>query len=252
MIIFAAVAVIFAVGYGVSEYWPDQNQDKQVHKPVRKVSYHITALGDSLTEGVGDQKNSGYAGLAVHALRNEKNVQKVTLANFGHKGDTSTDLLKVLKRPDVQMKIRQSNLIFMTIGGNDLVQVLKANFMDLKTSDFTVRQRIFSSHLNQIFTEIRRLNPSARIYYFGLYNPFEDYLGNANRDFVPILDHWNANNEKIAKRYNRVSFIPTADIFKGKGDSLLYEDHFHPNKKGYTLMAGRLLKLIKQDRPGQT
>ncbi|RYM05676.1 GDSL family lipase [Sporolactobacillus sp. THM7-7] len=248
MLVFAAAIV--AGGYGLLKYWPD-HEENVPQKTVQEQSYRITALGDSLTEGVGDAKEGGYTGITERLLTEQKSVAKVTLDNFGHRGDMSQDLLNVLKRPEVRESIRESDMIFLTIGGNDLFSVLRKHFMNLTVSDFTAEQRVFTKNLNRIFTDIRKLNPSARIYYFGLYNPFEDYLDEANRDFVPILNRWNENSASTAEKFKSIVFIPTADIFKGKGDTLLYEDHFHPNRKGYHLFAKRLLHQVdKNESPG--
>ncbi|WP_241654609.1 SGNH/GDSL hydrolase family protein [Sporolactobacillus shoreae] len=211
-------------------------------------SYRIVALGDSLTQGVGDPKNHGYVGMTADALKKQKNVKQVSFEDLGHLGDTSADLLNVLKKPQARETIRHSNTIFLTIGGNDIVHVLKNHFMDLSTSDFNAEQKVFSAHLETVFSEIRKLNPDAPIYYFGLYNPFEDYLGTANKDFVPILNSWNANSKKIASRYRNTTFIPTFDIFKGRGSTLLYADHFHPNEKGYSQLSSRLMTAIRKNQ----
>lgn len=242
--IIAVLAILLAGSLAIYHYWPAE--PKQKHHPIVTYSYRIVALGDSLTQGVGDEKNHGYVGMTSAALQRRKDVKKVSVDDLGHLGDTSTDLLNVLKRPQARQSIRQANTIFLTIGGNDLVRVLRSHFMDLSTSDFASQQKIFSAHLEQVFSELRKLNPNAPIYYFGLYNPFEDYLGKANRDFVPILNRWNANSKKIAGQYRKIIFIPTADIFKGTGSTLLYEDHFHPNAKGYQKLSARLLTAINR------
>ncbi|MDD9149536.1 MULTISPECIES: SGNH/GDSL hydrolase family protein [unclassified Sporolactobacillus] len=239
------LALISIGSYGIYRYTGQRTAPQ--HKKTQMLSYRITALGDSLTQGVGSGTSNGYVGLAAASLKSQKNVKSVSFKDFGHIGDTSGDLLKVLKRPDVKENIRQSNTIFLTIGGNDLVRVLRDHFMDLQTRDFLARQKTFSANLNEIFTEIRQLNPSAPIFFFGLYNPFESYLGSANRDFVPILNQWNNNSRTIAGKFHRIFFIPTFDIFHGKGQSLLYEDHFHPNKEGYIKLSSRLLQFMKKD-----
>lgn len=228
-------------------YVQNQQAGQLQHKKPQMQSFRITALGDSLTEGVGSETSKGYVGMTAASLKRQKNVKYVSFKDFGHRGDTSADLLNVLKRPEVRQNIRQSNMIFLTIGGNDLVRVLKNHFMDLRTSDFSSQQKLFSSNLNRIFSEVRQLNPSASLFFFGLYNPFEDYLGSANQDFVPILNRWNKNSRTVASKFGHVTFIPTSDIFQGQGQSLLYEDHFHPNKEGYTKLTARLLQSIKQN-----
>jgi lysophospholipase L1-like esterase len=245
--ILAILAAIFVVYF---VFWHTGRDTAPQIKP-KPINYKIVALGDSLTEGVGDLDNQGYVGITTKALRKEKNVKSVSMQDFGHRGDTSEDLLKKLKQQKVSDSIKSANTVFLTIGGNDIVHVFKQNFLDLHASDFKKRQKIFSSNLNKIFSEIRELNPDAHIYYFGLYNPFEDYLGKANKDFVPILNQWNANSKRISAKFTPISFVPTSDLFKDKTDSLLYDDHFHPNKKGYLKMSDRLLHYINESKAAE-
>ncbi|MFT8316980.1 MAG: SGNH/GDSL hydrolase family protein [Sporolactobacillus sp.] len=237
--------LLLAAGYFFFHF---QSEPKQpAAKKNINYTYHIVALGDSLTQGVGDPKDQGYVGLTAKGLKKEKQVRSVTVVNYGHMGDTTADLLNVVSRKNVQHSLRQSNTIFLTIGGNDIVEVLRAHFMDLHASDFTQEQKTYAANLSHILAKVRSLNPRATIYFFGLYNPFEDYFGKANKDFTPVLDRWNLQSKQISKKY-RVQFMPTAAIFKGKGDSLFYTDHFHPNKNGYEDMSALLLRTIQENR----
>jgi lysophospholipase L1-like esterase len=249
-VVISILAILAAIIVAFLVFWHIGKNTSPKIKP-KPINYKIVALGDSLTEGVGDLDNQGYVGITTKTLRKEKNVKNVSMQDFGHRGDTSEDLLKKLKQQKVSDSIKAANTVFLTIGGNDIVHVFKQNFLDLHASDFTKRQKIFSSNLNKIFSEIRELNPDAHIYYFGLYNPFEDYLGKANKDFVPILDQWNANSKRISAKFTPISFVPTSDLFKDKTDSLLYDDHFHPNKKGYLKMSDRLLHYINKRKTSE-
>lgn len=241
------LVLILAASLAIYHFRPQQKTQLPQAKLIT-YNYRIVALGDSLTEGVGNEKRHGYVGITAAALKKQKNVKQVSYKDLGHRGDTSADLLNVLKKPETRQSVSRANTIFLTIGGNDLVHVLRNHFMNLTASDFSSEQKKFSVNLQQIFTDIRKLNPHASVYYFGLYNPFEDYLGQANKDFVPILNHWNANSKKIASHYTGIHFIPTYDIFRGKVNTLLYDDHFHPNSEGYQLLSTRLVTAMKQYR----
>jgi lysophospholipase L1-like esterase len=222
----------------------EQNHEPEAHP--QRVTYRITALGDSLTEGVGDEQGRGYAGITAETLKKRKDTREVTVANFSHRGDTSENLRNVLKRPDVRNSIGRSTTVFVTIGGNDLAGVFRQHFLNLKVSDFQERQKIYEGNLKAILDEIRAINSHADVFVIGLYNPFEDYLGQANTDFKPILDDWNEAIERIVRSYEHTRFVPTADLFEGKANRLLYEDHFHPNEEGYALIANRLVRFIDE------
>ncbi|MFT8311233.1 MAG: SGNH/GDSL hydrolase family protein [Sporolactobacillus sp.] len=243
-VIYSAIALLAVIAVSILIFLHFGKSAAPKKEP-KLLNYKIVALGDSLTEGVGDLENQGYVGATYKALKVKKNVKNVSIRDLGHRGDTSSDLLKKLQQPKFIESIKESNTVFLTIGGNDIVAVLHQHFLDLHQSDFTKRRKVFSSNLNKILSEIRGLNPKAHIYFFGLYNPFEDYLGKANKDFVPILNEWNTNSKRISESYAPISFVPTSDLFQGKTDSLLYDDHFHPNKEGYAKMSHRLLQYIK-------
>ncbi|TCP27037.1 lysophospholipase L1-like esterase [Scopulibacillus darangshiensis] len=213
---------------------------------IKQVPVHIVGLGDSLTKGVGDLDNQGYVGDVASRLKKMDAISKVKIDDFGVRGDTSEDLLKVLDRDDVKKQIKTADYIFLTIGGNDLVNVLKKNFLNLKLDDFKKRKASFESNLNDIILKIRKQNPNATIYYFGLYNPFENYVDGLDDKFSSIINQWNQTSESILAIYRHTVFIPTADIFHGQTDHLLYNDHFHPNEKGYKLLAQRLFSYIQK------
>ncbi len=214
--------------------------------PPKQMPLNITGIGDSLTKGVGDIDQQGYAGLTSQKLKTMSSVSNVTFSDYGVTGDTSKDLLDVLKKKKVKESISQSDFIFMTIGGNDLVDVLKENFLDLNKSDFTKPKKTFTSNLQNIFEKIRALNPNATIYYFGLYNPFENYVAGLDGKFSAILEEWNQSIQQVADQDGNTYFIATSDIFHNHTDELLYKDHFHPNPKGYSLLSNRLYQTIQQ------
>ncbi len=207
----------------------------------KTTSIEVVGIGDSLTRGVGDPKEHGYAGIVSQALQNTSAYSSVHLIDEGVTGDTTDNLLKVLKKKNVQKEIQNANLIFLTIGGNDIVEVLKQHFLSLDLNEFNIKRKAYDANLNKILTEVRTLNPNATIYYMGLYNPFEDYFSTLNKPFTSILNQWNSGGKTILEMYPNTVYIPTFDLFHGKTTTLLYKDHFHPNPKGYHLIAQRIL-----------
>ncbi|MBM7645212.1 lysophospholipase L1-like esterase [Scopulibacillus daqui] len=242
-VLICIVGVIFTVAaHPFKSERVEKTQASQKHVMKKKLPVHIVGIGDSLTKGVGDPKNGGYFGDFINHLKRSDTISKVTVNNFGVTGDTTDDLLKVLDQENVKKQLKNADMICLTIGGNDLVNVLKSNFLNLKQNDFETERQQFEKNFNDIIQKIRKENTSATIYYFGLYNPFEDYLDKKlNKQFFVILKEWNHTSQNILKMYSHTVFIPTEDIFKGKTNTLLYKDHFHPNSKGYKLMTKRLL-----------
>src|SRR5690606_2520905 len=90
-------------------------------------SIHMVGLGDSLTQGVGDPLRKGYIGIIQEKLKTKYGMH-VTLANESKKGLTSKGLLKKVKKKHVRREIQNADLIFITIGGNDIVKVFQNHF----------------------------------------------------------------------------------------------------------------------------
>ena len=56
-----------------------------------------------------------------------------------------------------------------------------------------------------------------------------------------IVADWNKSGETIIEEYDSAYFIKIEDIFTNTDENLLYaEDYFHPNDRGYELIATRI------------
>lgn len=90
----------------------------------------IVGLGDSLTAGIGDEKEAGgYLGSLKRQLAEEDCF--VTIKNYSKSGYKSTDLLNTLKEDDVVSAIREADMVVFTIGANDLVSLIKKHKIPL-------------------------------------------------------------------------------------------------------------------------
>lgn len=70
----------------------------------QKEVIHYTAIGDSLTEGIGDLTNSGgFVPIVADDLKEHYNLNGVQTDNFGKNGDRSDQILKRIKeKPEIQ------------------------------------------------------------------------------------------------------------------------------------------------------
>jgi lysophospholipase L1-like esterase len=107
----------------------------------------------------------------------------------------------------------------------------------------------FERNLIIILEELRKQNPTATIYLFGLYNPFGDLP--EGPEAARLIGEWNATMTDVAARFNKVVVVPTSDLFQLNPRAYLYSDHFHPNARGYALMAERLMQLMPELQGGE-
>lgn len=229
---------------------------------------NYTALGDSLTEGVGDLTNQGgFVNLLASDIKDYFGFNAVGAENFGVSGERSDQIIKRVKKDeDLQKSLSEADFITITVGGNDLMKVVQSNFFNLTVKKFDSPLRKYKKRLNEMFDLIRDLNPDAPIYVLGIYNPY--YLNFPDvEELQTIFDNWNDGTRTVVENREDCYFIPINDLlYKGvNGDvginasenkevsdsssldvqtfnsitnDALYEgDNFHPNNLGYQLMS---------------
>ncbi|MGP4063752.1 SGNH/GDSL hydrolase family protein [Oceanobacillus sp. M65] len=206
---------------------------------------HVTAIGDSLTQGVGaTNEQGGYVGILDRSINKEEDL--VAIDNLGIRGNRSDQLLSRLEDPEVVDSIHQSDIVLITIGANDIMQVVKENFTNLKMEDFDEARDSYEDRLRKIFSKIHDISPKSQIYLLGFYDPFSKYFREI-KELSVIVEEWNGTSRKVTEELDNTMYIPTRDLFEGSEADLFSEDNFHPNDKGYKRIAKRVLEYLTSE-----
>ncbi|BCA85468.1 lipase/acylhydrolase [Enterococcus saigonensis] len=244
----------------------------------QKEKIHFVAIGDSLTEGIGDEtKRGGFVPIVTNDMQERYRLTSVEVENYGVAGERSDQILKRIKKEKTILEnIATADVLTLTVGGNDLMKVIQDNFFGLTTKTFKRPQEKYQKRITEIITLLQKENKQAPIYVFGIYNPF--YLNFPEiTDMQKIVDNWNLATEETVKTFKNVHFIPINDLlYRGldnevgidstldsseeaelkstdssdlniiDNNALYDQDKFHPNNLGYQLMANALRdELIK-------
>jgi lysophospholipase L1-like esterase len=236
---------LIGLGWTVKEYYagkPDKlPQTTSVTKKVENnKGLTIVALGDSLTRGTGDETGKGYVGLLMDEIK-DKTKRKVQLTNLGINGQESYQLRKQVQQIEVQRQIQKADIVLVTIGGNDLFRGGQG-LTDFKTGNIALIEKKYLDNLNFIFQQIRKNNNKANVFFIGLYNPFIDL--DQGKEMSKVVRHWNYDSAEVSAAFPKIIFVPTFDLFELKVNDYLYSDKFHPNTKGYRLIAERVAALL--------
>lgn len=208
--------VVIGGGYaGYSYFNPATPATVAPHSTKNTVQYkpkiQLVALGDSLTQGVGDQqKKGGYVSLIKQKIE-KKDHTKVVTNNFGVAGDRSDQILKRLnEQATVQKKVKAADVIVMTVGGNDLMQTLQKNMFVSSEKKFQLQMdtasKAYANKLNQLFTNVRKYNPDAPIFLFSVYNPFYVYFANMS-SITTAVAGWNQDTKQTLADYGPAYFV---------------------------------------------
>lgn len=233
-------------------------------------SFNYVAIGDSLTQGVGDSTNQGGFVPLLSQDLTDKYHYDVHYSNYGVSGNTSNQILKRMQeQTDIQEALAKANLMTLTVGGNDVMAVIRKNLANLSVSSFTESSKDYQKRLRQIIDLARTDNPNLPIYILGIYNPF--YLNFPDMtEMQDIVDNWNTATEDVTKEYDKVYFVPINDLlYKGVNgeegivstsgdqttvinDALFSGDHFHPNNIGYQIMSDAVMEKISETKKDWT
>lgn len=260
---------------------------KQV-KVEKKQNLKLVALGDSLTFGVGDTtEKGGYVGLIKQKLDKDQPV-KVTTYNAGKTGDRSDQIEKrTNESTEIQTKLKEADVITMTVGGNDLMKVLQQNFLSLAQNKLSAAmpsaKEKYATSLQSLLTTVRKYNPDAPVFLISVYNPFFVYFPTLTQ-MQQYTDEWNevakdtlakndnmyfvdvnkqmsegqyyGKSKKQLKKNTEIDLNDTSEAKleqvlsqdKEKNDYLSDEDNFHPNNKGYRYITSQLYKVMVEHK----
>lgn len=243
---------------------------------IKTKNLNLVAIGDSLTEGIGDSTGrGGYVPLVAELLESKDEIETVSTSNYGISGNRSDQILKRIKKDEkLQNDVKKADVIVLTVGGNDLMKVVRSTLLKVKEDSFIKPQKEYKERIEETFKELRSLNSDAPIYVFGIYNPFYLYFSEIT-EMQDIVDSWNETTQSVVEEEQKAHFIPINDIlYKGGNqpelsedqkdtidssvkdkkeskvfnDLLFEEDNFHPNDSGYELMAQSLFDEMMASR----
>ncbi|HEL0246422.1 TPA: SGNH/GDSL hydrolase family protein [Streptococcus equi subsp. zooepidemicus] len=231
----------------------------------KKISLNYIAIGDSLTEGVGDLTNQGgFVPLLSGDLGDYFNAT-VNTENYGVSGNTSQQILtRMTENKEITEQLKKANLMTLTVGGNDVLAVIRKNLANLKVSSFKKPARQYQERLRKILDLARKDNQDLPIFVLGIYNPF--YLNFQElTEMQTVINDWNKKTQEVVDDYDHVYFVPINDLlYKGVdgkegivqstgeqttivNDALFSGDHFHPNNTGYQIMSDAVMETIRKN-----
>ena len=263
---FLASLLLFIVVFNLLIPKSDQELTKKDFLAQEAKHFNYVAVGDSLTEGVGDTTNQGgFVPLLSQAMTDTYNYQ-VTYSNYGISGNTSQQILsRMTKQEAIQKSLAKADMMTLTVGGNDVMAVIRKHLTQLSVSTFKRPATAYQKRLRQIIELARSENEDLPIYVLGIYNPF--YLNFPEMtEMQEIIDNWNESTESVTDEYDNVYFVPINDqLYKGIdgeegivstsgdqttviNDALFSGDHFHPNNIGYQIMSDVTMEKINETK----
>lgn len=199
-----------------------------------------TALGDSLTVGVGAPPGCGFVS-RYSAILGRRFQMMVLTENIGVNGATTGRIAQLLAGDlDIRWLVKRADVITLTAGGNDLIQAGKRYLVKGDHQHFVYALERCAENYAKIINMISSLKSDNASPYIiravDLYNPFPQ---------IPEGTYWvnqfNRHIHSFAGGNVRVATI--FGSFNGMGNVLLSADRVHPNANGYEVIAEQVSRL---------
>lgn len=201
----------------------------------------LVVMGDSVASGTGDEKGKGIATYLPDYLKNQT-TKDLSVENIAVDGLKSAGLLEQLQNDKLNSLIASSDIVLISIGGNDIRSIRSLDDMT-KEAQFKGLEEGYLDSLKEILADVRKNSASTCIVFVGLYNPYEN-AGSSYED-TKLLNTWNYDTQDLVEADGNAIFIPTYDIFKFNLDRFIAPDGLHPNSFGYQAVSNRIAKSIE-------
>lgn len=196
------------------------------------------AIGDSLTTGIGASKPGGFVSIYRQYASGALQAPVRTLI-VARSGLTAAQIYRLVYQQPIA-SISKANFITITGGGNDLIQSVQYGRQpySIEKLEGAIKNAIYwMTQLVLYITEMKQKEAIPyKIIVFNTYNPLES---------VSFIDQYIKSFNRGIQSLTRFPHVQVVDVyqaFKGRNDYVLSQDAFHPNNKGYSIMADAAAK----------
>lgn len=239
--------------------------------------HKLLLLGDSITYGYGLEGEDESVDLYGNLLKNYLKIADKNCKNAAVNGDTSGELLEVIKK--IPYDVKEADFIVITIGGNDLLELLwvaantalngefeglgdlidvanDAEKMGRLSAELTVEKlngvlEVYGENITKIIEFIRENNSDADVIFLAQYDPCSglkdiDTITELANSMITSLN--NTLKEKV--ELGGCVYLDTYTPFIDCADELtnILDGDIHPNVQGHR----QLFNVIKEYFAGKS
>ncbi|WP_195581266.1 GDSL-type esterase/lipase family protein [Bacillus licheniformis] len=202
------------------------------------MTLQYTALGDSLTVGVGAGLfEQGFVQRYKRKMEEDLN-EEVSLIVFAKSGLETSEILAMLNEPFIMEQVKKADVITITGCGNDLLQSLEIYEKEKDEHVFLEASSHCQKNYSGMLEKIREIKGEKDTRYLvrllNLYNPFPS---------IELADKWISGFNRHLKQLEsapQIKVIDTYAVFKGREKDYLSIDRVHPSSRGYEAMSEKL------------
>lgn len=218
-----------------------------------KINY--IALGDSLAAGQYPYGNYDYGYTDyINDYFKENESMGLYVKEFAKSGykieniiadiDNNKKIVKNGTSINIKSALRESDLVTLSIGANDLKEGITINNLDKKIENTEALKNKVDNICSDLERLIKLIKKYAKrdIIIIGYYNPFP-YLTTYKNEIDIIVKYSNERIKKISKS-NGCRYIDIFDVFDRNTEYLPNPFDIHPNNYGYKAIFERIERFL--------
>ncbi|MHB1627266.1 MAG: GDSL-type esterase/lipase family protein [Bacilli bacterium] len=202
----------------------------------------LVALGDSITFGYDLGKTNLQPSPEAFPYLIGK-AGSLSVTDLGVPGLTSSGLLADLATASFQQAVKGASVITLDIGSNDLLQPAEKDGLftgqtvtPTELAQFATVVKQFTANLQATLQTLVKLNPTAKIVVYNIYNPVPSSDAAAHAVADKVLSAMNAVIAQEAGAFH----LPVANAysaFSGHVSQYILTGNVHPNAQGQAVLA---------------
>ena len=207
------------------------------------------AIGDSLSLGINSYGNHSYGfndylksylenNNLLHHYNSLYSKNDYKIEELINDIKTNKNILYDDKTYNIKKELREADLLTISIGMDELVNLLNAN------KEFNEIQNDLDKLCNNMDTLIKEITSlsKTKIILLGYYNPSNNFDKNKNQIFAYISDKY----QSIASKYS-ITYIDIYEEIRQDKNYLPNKNDYHLTSKGYLKIANKIIKNIEDD-----
>ena len=200
-------------------------------------------IGDSITLGINSYGNNTYGyndylktylenNDLIHNYNNLFCKSNYKIEELTNDIKNNKNILYKDKTYNIRKTLRESDLLTLSIGMDELVNILDNNdfnYIKNKLDEIT-------NNMDKLLEQITKFS-KANIILIGYYNPSNTYTKDTDRIFAYLKDKY----QNLSKKYN-INYIDIYNIIKENKNYLPNKNDYHLTSKGYLRIAKEIIE----------
>lgn len=226
-----------------------------IYQNTYKEELNYVVLGDSVAAGRNPYgvDDYGYTDYVRDYLKKENKLKNYV--SYAVSGYTTSDVINDINynksievndnNINIKKALRESDLVTISIGANDLLSGMSISIIPSSLSDITVITKQIDNAIDKVddLLELVRKYAKREILVIGYYNPLPS-LTKYKEEIDQVIDYADNKYKELCENYD-VYYVEISSVIASNNDYLPNPLDIHPSKLGYEAISKEVIKTLE-------